>query len=346
MPWKPRVLSISSGGIKICAELGVLAELAEAGMLDNVQEWHGCSAGAICSVIGALGASPAWMRTLVETLQVSSFTAPQYECIENYMNCWGINDGAGMVEYFKRIIETWEPGFHTWTFADFAAARPGVSLTIIATNISRQCLARFNAELTPTMRILDALRASGSIPMYFTPWIDSSGEYFCDGAATEYYPWSYLTDKENTLVIACDTASVRPATAEHPRSLQEYLRNLARCIRHDKKPAPLPRHWIGLGLAEIDGFAFGMPKEQRVELFEGGRAAARGFLTWSRHLIDSGRATAQTPGRSDCQRTLSSDPPSPDTGSGSPECRSPPLPACPSQGSRSASLRASRRWSL
>lgn len=332
---------MSSGGIQFCAQLGVIAELLDAGVLSNVREWHGCSAGAITAFAAVLGGSPAWMRTLVETLTVASFTVPQYTCVENFLETWGLNDGVDLFEYIGRVIETWEPGCRNWTFADLAAARPGVKLTMIATNVSTMRMARFNAELTPNMRVLDALRASCSIPLFFVPWRDASGYLYCDGAVSEYYPWSYLDDKDNTLVIACNANALRGETAA-PTTLQEYLRNIMGVSDRNEHP----RHWIGVGSPKVVPFDFGLPSERRLELFDLGRQTARGFLAWSRHLTDSGRATAQTPERSGCPRTLSSDLPSPESESGSPEYRSPPRPAYPSRDSRSALIRSSRRWSL
>lgn len=342
--WKPRQISLSSGGIQFCAQIGVVAELLERGMLSDVREWHGCSAGAICAVAAVLGASPAWMRTLVETLQVARFTPPQYHCIENFMTEWGVNDGVSLFEYIGRVMDTLEAGASAWTFADLAAARPGIGLTLIATNVSATRMERFSTDLTPHVRVLDALRASCSIPFYFTPWRDASGVLFCDGAVSEYYPWSYLEDKDYTLVIVCNADALRGGTVPTaPQTLQGYLRNI---FGISNSRTVQPRHWIGAGVPNVAAFDFGLPSEQRLELFESGRQAARGFIAWSRQLTDSGRATAQTPVPSAGLRTLSSDPPSPDTESDIPGCRSPPRPAYPSQDSRSASSRISRRWSL
>jgi NTE family protein len=342
-PWKPRQVSLSSGGIQFCAQLGVITELLENGMLSDVREWHGCSAGAISAIVATLGASPAWMRTLVETLQVARFTNPQYHCIENFASVWGFNDGVSLFEYMGRVMDTLEAGASEWTFADMAAARPGVRLTLIAMNVSTVRLKRFSAELTPHVRVIDALRASCSIPFYFTPWRDASGAIYCDGATLEYYPWSYLKDKDHTLVVACNANALRSDVGPSAiQSFQDYLRNIMGVSDRTTQP----RHWIGAGSPKIVAFDFGLPVEQRLQLYDAGVKAARGFIAWSRQLTDSARATVQTPALSASPSTLSSDRPCPDTVSDTPECRIPPPPACPSRDLHSASTRTSRRWSL
>ena len=339
-------MSLSSGGIHFCAQLGAVAELLDAGMLSEVREWHGCSAGAMVAVCAVLGVSSSWMRVLMETLQIASITLPQFHCVESFLERWGLNDGLALMEYFGSVVDTWEPGFSTWTFADLAVRRPGVKLTLIATNVTGMRLQRFSAETTPHVRVVEAMRASSSIPLYFVPWQDASGDLYCDGAATEYYPWSYLDDKDNTLVIVCNPQTVRPVVASQPQTLAEYIRHIMFCFDRAAARSHFPRHWIGVGSPHIAPIDFKLPAEQRLALFDSGRAAARGWIAWSRHLTDSGRATAQTPARSDCPRTLSSDLPSPGLSSGSPEYRSPSPSLAASRDLRTPLLRSSRRWSL
>jgi len=343
--WYPREVSLSSGGIMLCGQLGILAALQEAGTFRHVRAWHGCSAGAICAFLGALGVSPGWMRTLMETLRIHEVTQPQEHCVESLLDHWGLSDGTEMVEYFRSLVETWEPGAGSWTFADLALARPGVTLSVIATNLTRGTQQIYSTRATPTVRILDALRASCSIPLYFTPVRDASGDLLCDGAVLEYYPWSYLTDKDNTLVIVVNPRHFEGSWEAAPTHIGEYVQTIARLML--QRSIDKPRHWIGIGDPAVMMFDFGLPMEMRLGLFERGCSAARAFLEWSRRqLTDSAQATPQTREPSARQSISCADHRSPETESDSPECHSPQRTAYPSRDSRSASSRSSRRWSL
>jgi predicted acylesterase/phospholipase RssA len=345
--WKPRQLSLSGGGVLISAQLGAIVALKEAGVLTDVRAWHGCSAGAVIAYLCALDVSPAWLRTFVEALELGPLTTPQLHCIESFMTGWGVNDGSAMIQFFHDVVETWQPGAGSWTFADFAAARPGIDLSITATNITRRCVARFSPTTTPTVRILDALRASCAIPLYFTPWQDTSGDMYSDGMFAEYFPWEYIEEKDETLVIVNSTSHFRRDVSmlRPVKSVLQYITSIITTMQR-RALVGKPRHWIAVECDRAEVVDFNISKEQRLSLFEIGGARARGWIAWSQHLTDSERATPRMPGLSADPSTSSSDRPSPEIEKDSPGYRTPPRLACPSQGLRSASSRTSRRWSL
>lgn len=345
--WKPRQVSLSGGGILICAQLGAVVALKESGLLTDVRAWHGCSAGAIIAYLCALDASPAWLRTFIETLEIGGVSAPQLHCIENFATCWGINDGMSLLDYMSSIVETWQPGAGSWTFADFAEHHPGIDLTILATNITQRCVTRFGPTTTPHVRVLDALRASCAVPLYFTPWQDTSGNLYTDGMFAEYFPWEYITEKDETLVIANSSHQIRQlmTTVRTVKSILQYIISIIGTMQR-RGDIVRPRHWIAVESDHTSAIDFGIDRDERMELFEIGFTRARGWIAWSRHLTDSVQAMPQTRVQSAHLNTSSSDRPSPELESGSPECRSPPRPAYPSRDLRTASLRPSRRWSL
>lgn len=345
--WKPRNLSLSGGGVLISAQLGAVVALKEGGLLTDVRAWHGCSAGAVIAYLCALDASPAWLRTFVEALELGRLTTPQLHCIESFMTGWGVNDATDLIQFFHDVVETWQPGAGSWTFAEFAAARPGVDLNITATNITRRCVTRFSPATTPSVRVLDALRASCAIPLYFTPWQDASGDLYSDGMFAEYFPWEYIEEKDETLVIVNSTSHFRrDASMLRPvKSVLQYITSIITTMQR-RALVGKPRHWIAVESDRAEVVDFNISKEQRLELFEIGSQRARGWIAWSRHLTDSDRSTPQRPAQSGYPSTSSSDRHAPELASGSPECRTPPRPAYPSRDSRSASSRSSRRWSL
>jgi predicted acylesterase/phospholipase RssA len=345
--WMPRGIAFGSGGIRCLCQLGVYAALYDAGLTARVTDWYGCSGGAINAFFAALGVSSRWLRDCIGLLDLQIVGKVTEELVLDYMNTWGVNSGETLIEFLGRFANTWEPGSSTWTFADLARERPGTRLHIISTNISRGHTVTFNVTNTPDMRILDAVRASSAIPLFFTPWISAAGEVHCDGALLESYPWSCVTDKEQTLVILNSDTEIRQVREGHvrepPASLGGYMWQLFQTARRGYMISSTPpRHWIAVNNRVVSIVDFGITREQREALFAEGEAAGRGWIAFKRARHG---ATSQSPPACDGPNTGSSGHPSPDRMSGSRQSGNPAPPLRSSQGSQTPRSR-DRRWSL
>lgn len=310
--WSPRAISFSSGGVRILGHVGVLTALLESSALTDVRAWYGCSGGAICALLGILGVSVGWLRDFVEHFPLKVLGQISDDFLTSYMTTWGVNSGEEGIVLLGRYLETWEPGCATWTFADLAAARPGVRLGISATNVSQGSLAWFSLETTPAMRVLDAIRVSCSIPFFFTPWVGPDGDLYCDGAVLEPYPWQHLSTDERaaTLVVTCSENSLgghRGIGRETPTSLTEYLGRLLHIMR--PRPPEVPRHWIAVNNRRVSIIDFDLAREERFGLLEEGTAAGRRWLQWQDVVMRSARGTDGTRRSSAHPRTSSPDRP-------------------------------------
>ena len=350
--WAPTGISCSSGGVRMLGHLGVLAHLSQSGLLTGVKDWYGCSAGSFCAFFGAIGVSASWIADAVEYFDTRALGNFDEETVTNFMTGWGFSTLDTMITIVGSFADTWEPGASTWTFADLRAKRPGISLTVIATNVTRGCLGLFDYEHTPDLVIMDALRASSSIPLFFTPWVSPQGEYFCDGAMLEYYPWSCVKNKESTLVIACSDTGIsgRHGGPQPITSLAEFVGRLGKILQH-KHQLETPRFWIAVNNKTIGIVDFDMTKEERKAIYEEGVIAAKRWLQF-RSSVEI-RPQACSPGRhaclpkSDLHYTARSSHLSPACKSGNP----PPYAdqgalGPPSAPPHSGKSRPCRRWSL
>ena len=286
--WIPTGVSFSAGGVRTIGHMGVLAKLLESGVTTYVRDWYGCSGGSLAAVVGAIGASHEWIRESINYFDMRAFAEIEEDMLATYFTSWGVTSGKRLIEFVGRFIDTWEPGSSAWTFADLAARRSGSRLHITATNISQGCLTVFNAENTPHVKILDAVRASCSIPCYFSPWIDNSGNQYCDGAVLEYYPWQHVADKENTMVIACSETGFRLAPAK-VTNMQEYIHRISNILQNMQYVSPVrPRFWIAVNNTTVSLVDFHISKEERVALFEEGATAANRWLTFRQRVLAEG----------------------------------------------------------
>jgi predicted acylesterase/phospholipase RssA len=353
--WRPHAVSFSSGGVRTLGLAGALAGLLESDVLSEVREWCGCSGGCFTAIFGAIGATPAWIRDAVEHLEMGPLVKVESDLVGAIGEKWGVSSGAGLLEFFGRIVETWAPGFASWTFADFAQAYPGVRLMFVATNVTQGRMTTFSPETTPSVRVVDALRASMTVPLFFTPTV-IDGELFCDGAFCEYYPWSTVqAEPDRTLVITCDERGImgRPLPVAKPATLTEYLSRIFR-IGAAQRSGALPRYWIALN-DRVGFLDFKITREERVVFFDEGRGAAIQWLAIrnarpvsTRRLETPISAAAEStePSQKPCDPPHTSQgfpAPSPDRTSGSRPPGSPAWRPYPYQHPRNGS---GRRWSL
>jgi predicted acylesterase/phospholipase RssA len=330
--------------------IGVLSKLMEADVLDQVRDWYGCSGGAICALFGVIGVTSAWLREAVEHFDPRVVAAVEEETVADFMNVWGVNSGATFIEILSSFIDTWEPGCSKWTFADLVTKRPGKTLNVTATNVTRGAVTVFNATTTPNMNIVLAVRVSSSIPLFYTPWFDASGDLYCDGAAFEYHPWSCVKDKDHTLVIACSDVGItgRRIHPESIKSIGDYLGRLS-FVSRLQRATQTPRNWIAVNNKVFGTFDFSMTKEERQSLFQEGRVAAAGWLAFQQSRVRQRDASEERPGNSrdrGLPDTSSSCPGGPDRRLDNPQCHNPPLPTVPPHSPRDEAPRACRRWSL
>jgi len=327
----------------------MLSKLIDAGALERVQHWYGCSGGSFCAFFGALGVSAAWIRDAVEHFDTRAIARLEDDLISDYLNTWGVNSGNKLIEFLGRFVDTWEPGASAWTFADFGSKRPGVTLKITASNVTRGSLAVFSEATTPHIRILDAIRASIAVPGFFTPWIDPDGDLFCDGAILEYFPWGCVEDKANTLVLMCSETGIsgRKISPTKVQSLSEYFRQIVRLVQQNQASGT-PKNWIAITNKHISGLDFHMSKDERLGLFSDGVIAAGRWLAFRSErskLVPAGE-TGEIRQQCGDHCTLSCSPPSPDRTSDSPRLRIPPPTPCQSRDLHSGGQRPGRRWSL
>ena len=191
-----RNLVFEGGGVKGIAYVGALQELKKRKILKNIKRVGGTSAGAINAVLLALD------YTLEETQEILSGLD-----FNNFMD-----DSWGVVRDTKRLIEKygWYKGdfFRSWmgnlirektgsehsTFNDLSN-RNFRDLFLVGTNLSTQFAEVFSIEHTPRMRVVDAVRISMSIPLFFAAVRNVREDVYVDGGVFDNYPIK-LFDRE------------------------------------------------------------------------------------------------------------------------------------------------------
>ena len=192
-----RNLIFEGGGVKGIAYVGAMEALEQKGILPEIRRVGGTSAGAINAVLLASGYDTADQRRILSEMDFNRF----------------MDDCFGLVRDTKRLVEDfgWHKGdfFRDWigaliaekigsphaSFADYRLkGRP--DLYLIGTNLSTGFAEVFSAEHTPTMQVLDAVRISMSLPLFFTAVRNPRGDVYVDGGLLNNYPVKLFDRRE------------------------------------------------------------------------------------------------------------------------------------------------------
>lgn len=185
-------LAVSGGGAKLVAALGTLNYLEEKGILKNIKKYAGTSAGAIVSTLLVMNYSPKEIKDTVFSKNSTLVKESYFKVVFNILRSYGIYSGDKTYSYFESLFEA--KGFSKSITFKQLYDKTDKTLTIVGTSLSEQDTFYFNHHTQPDMKVIDALRISISIPIYFTCveyTFNSKVHILVDGGLLENFPLHY-----------------------------------------------------------------------------------------------------------------------------------------------------------
>jgi NTE family protein len=202
-----RNLVLEGGGIRGFAYAGVFNVLENKGILQQVENVGGSSAGAIAGMLVCIGYSASEVDSLMTHLPVQKLNDGKGGIAGKYIRfkkSYGIYKGDAFEKWLKHLV-AYKTGNALLTFEDLHRLHADNKLYkdfyCTGTNLSRQRLEVFSWQNTPNMPIALAARISGGIPLYFEPVAldndlkkirknDSTSfiNYYVDGGMLNNYP--------------------------------------------------------------------------------------------------------------------------------------------------------------
>ena len=348
--WFPRAITFGGGGARIIGSMGVLSHLIETGIMTQVVDWYGCSAGAICALFAALGVSSTWLQDLSHIFDARLIGVIREDYVCDFANTWGAASTDSLKDFLGKIIDTWETGSSAWTFADFAQKFPHIGLHISATNVSRGALTIFNATTSPSIRIIDAVCASSTLPFFFAPWVHpESGDIYCDGGVMGVYPWSCIPNKDQTLAVVCSDRDIIGRALQpfgKTMTIVDYFSRILALMSH-RDTTIRPKYWIAVNNRTIHSIDFHLTKEEQLAAFDEGVRTAKGWMAFRASMLqDSPARTVGSLLPHEDHRILSSDHPSLGKTTDTPQYRIQSPHPCPPPDSHIGKIHRVRRWSL
>ncbi|MFC5284514.1 patatin-like phospholipase family protein [Pedobacter alpinus] len=173
-------LVFEGAGVRGIAYSGVLAELENRKITNNIVKVGGTSAGAITALMVSLGYTSEEIFNIISATKFQKFNDGEFFFIGGFLRMnskYGWYKGDKFKKWLEKIIIS-KTGDSEITFSELT--QKGLKqLYITATCLNRQKLIVFSAETYPNMKIKDAVRISMSIPLYFEAvFIDSIGQVY------------------------------------------------------------------------------------------------------------------------------------------------------------------------
>jgi NTE family protein len=212
----PRRLVFTGGGTRCLVFVEALLVLETAGVLERVEEYWGASAGAFLATIMALSDSISSVREFMYATDYIKFRDIDVNNLLNINKSWGLDNGDSLIAEIERILELVKPGASKYLMSDIP------NLTAVIANLSTHNIILCSAKTHPNLRVVDAIRASMSLPIFFRPYIHKeTGHIWVDGAVGANFPWGLLpSDKDRRESLGF---TFEHGTVKTPVTISEYI---------------------------------------------------------------------------------------------------------------------------
>jgi hypothetical protein len=148
---------------------------------------------------------------------------------------WGLDDGSSLVGEIERLFDVVEPGGKEKKLSDVSG------LHIVVADLNAHETVVCSGKNYPNMRVVDAVRASMSLPIMFRPYKHpENGHYWVDGAVRAHFPWGMLPDdsaRAESLGFTFEKSWV-----DGPKTFMEYLFSMIH-FDEPKKMMELKQKW-------------------------------------------------------------------------------------------------------
>jgi NTE family protein len=275
----PRYLVLSGGGIKVISIVGALKALEEKGLLKNVKEVSGVSAGAWLAFMFSAGLSMSVLESLVSELDFGVIRNLKPENIIGFPETFGLDDGSSLVKFlesFFRVVLRIDPFI---TFSEFNNLKLSeINFRCWATDLKEYTTCEFSLEKTPNVKILDALRASMALPLYFTPVPHPiTGNMLSDGGIQGNLPLHLLSESQHGSCIGIGFSRVSDVSCNNektnPEDIMNFMSSIFSCLihsRHENLLKKLEAQIIKIPILKTASWDFEISRDQRIALIKSG----------------------------------------------------------------------------
>ena len=222
---KIKNLVISGAGITGIGFLGIIKYLEEKNLLNDINTYLGTSAGSIIIYLLSINYNS---LELIEFCKHFNFEKILGEfSLDNMFTNFGFNHNNKWSYVLRRMTES-KKFSHKITFKEHFELTK-IKLIIVACCLNESKTYYLSYENYPNMEIIEAIKISCCVPIYFQP-IKFDNKLWVDGGLTNNFPIDYFKKEEikYTLGISINDAECHNDINE----LNTYFKSLFKCLIH------------------------------------------------------------------------------------------------------------------
>lgn len=332
-------LIFAGGGPRCLSLLGALDVLKTHNMINDVKHYWGNSAGALMATFLSLDVPLQRIKEVFSILDFTKFRDIDLGNIVSFGTHWGLDSGQAFTKNMRIVLDNLKPGSSEYTLQELP------NLHITASDITDTKPVILDSKSFPTLKVVDALRASTAIPFFYMPFRNPVNNHLLvDGGVACNFPWLLLSEdiKKEAIgfnfKISDDTNDPTTLSEYIPRIINfrdKYWRSKAIFIKHPNV--------INIEIRGIPSWHLALKKEDREELIKIGHDTALVWVNERTALKKQKSLPLSAHRHTPSQDCLSGNK---DGLSGSPLCPSQPPLQGSYRGLSKQHLPASRRWSI
>lgn len=205
------------GGTRCLVFLQGMIELEKKGLLHSVGEYWGTSAGAMIASLYALTKSSLRVKEIMFAADFTKFRDIDITNVLGFQQSWGFDNGTSLIQELEKVFDSIEPGAKSKVLSDIP------SLNIVVSDLTVRETVVCNAKTFPNLRVVEALRASMSLPIFFRPYRHAESDHlWVDGAIRANFPWHCLPD-DTARSEALGFTFEKPFLYRTPSTFMEYI---------------------------------------------------------------------------------------------------------------------------
>jgi len=275
-------LVFKGGGVLGIAYAGAIQALHEAKMLDNIKAVAGTSAGSIVATLVALKFSASEIKTIVAATNFKKFE-DDWDPLR-IPTKYGLYTGAYFLSWIKALIKQ-KTGNENSTFSELSALGYR-DLKVFATDLNTSSVREFSNEKTPNVIVAESVRASMSIPLFFSAWKfpknNPNDHIYVDGGTVYNYPITAFKDSDKTLGFFLYNDKTEVSDLGY-NQLDQYIKTLFKTLMKSQDIDFNEDAWENKITVKINDFGisatdFNISSKMEIELYNSGLKATIQYI--------------------------------------------------------------------
>jgi NTE family protein len=216
------ILVLSGGGMRGLAYFGALKALDELNILSNIHTFAAASVGGLLIIMHIIGYTT---DELYDFLKLFDFTKLTMINSSNLFTKFGLDDGMNIIKITNYIFKNKNIDENITFLELYNLTKKTLYLSTVC--INDKSLLYLSYITTPNLKVIDGLRMTSAVPIYFAPFIYENKMYI-DGGCIDNYPINLFKNTLSNVIGLFLNANV--SKYEQITNLETYFIECCMCM--------------------------------------------------------------------------------------------------------------------